>query len=110
MFSASLRRWNGAKCWVCAFTNRKRGAKWVFANCRFGLSMNAEKEQLSVAHAVLRKKKNQGKGLYACHSFAEPGHGVAYCRSGENETQNLTLMPQMGQVSAVIQKNASPWV
>lgn len=72
--------------------------------------MNAEKEQLSVAHAVLRKKKIRGRACMHATVLLSLAMVLLNCRSGENETQNLTLMPQMGQVSAITQKNSSPWV
>lgn len=57
MFSASLRRCNGAKCWLYAFTDGKRGAEWVFVNRRLGFSTNAEKEQLLAAQAGPEKER-----------------------------------------------------
>lgn len=72
MFSASLRRCNGAKCWLYAFTDGKRGAEWVFVNCRLVFSTNAGKEPLSTAQAGLEKGRT-GEGLV---HMLQP-HGVA---------------------------------
>lgn len=76
MFSASLRRCNGAKCWLCTLTDGKRGAEWVFANGRFGFSMNAEKEQLSASAG----SAGEVKGRRRAHMHATAlwsGHGIA---------------------------------
>lgn len=79
MFSASLRRCNGAKCWLCAFTKGKRGAEWVFANGWFGFSVNAGKEQLSAAQAVLEKEK---AGIACMLQLCRVAMVVANSRSG----------------------------
>lgn len=72
MFSASLRRCNGAKCWLYAFTDGKRGAERVFVNGSLGFSMNAEKEQLSAAQAGLEMER-AGEEL----AWVPQPHGVA---------------------------------
>lgn len=108
MFSASLRRCNGAKCWLYAFTDGKRGAEWVFVNCRLGFSTNAEKEQLSAAQAG-PEMEGAGEQLALCATALQDGHRVTGNGRGGNETQDLILMPPAwGRHRAAAQHDSRP--
>jgi len=73
VFSASLRRCNGAKCWLHAFTDGKRGAEWVFVNCRLGFSTNAGKEQLPAGLEQGRAGERPRSGAAKLSLAAEVG-------------------------------------